>query len=77
MRGFKGAAIFTPKIKKTVLLLAPLLDSGVDFKFLFDNIIMMLMPWLQKVPILMPPKIVLLVAPLFETCVKMATKFHL
>jgi len=60
-----------------VLLLAPLLDSIVDFKVFVDKIIMMLMPWLKKVPILMPPKIVLLLAPHFETWVKIATKSHL
>ena len=60
-----------------MILGLPIFNLMIDFKVFVDNIIMMLMPWLQKVPILMPQKIVLLVAPHFETWVKIATKSHL
>jgi hypothetical protein len=60
-----------------MLLIAPLFDLGVELKKKLDNIIMMLRTQLKKVSILMHPKIVLLVAPLFETWVKISTKCHL
>jgi hypothetical protein len=54
------------------MLLAPLFDSRVDFKFLVDSITMLL----TKGGIF-NQKIVFLVAPFFETGVKIATKCDL